>query len=309
MKIFLMTACLCFLVCALGIAQTKRFDGNYPLNGPGTNKTELKEEVSYVLTAIIGGAKLAQHSDTPKKRIDEEALITEDFRLAMLSMTDYLIKVSEASASGQKADFESLKKQVKGKKYDKVISKAKGLGAKFEGTPQEVFFVCKDYISDLEAEMPWTKINSYKVTKTYRKIIKKVAEDYKRPFGPKAELGAVMAESAQALSNCIEYPERLTWTGTGRILFEEDDQLRHLVGCIAYIEWRLNTTASGRRSAHFDRTEVQKLKHSLYSVVESMLADKKDWLFNVEHGANLEELHRIALSKGWSFDGERARKS
>ena len=135
-----------------------------------------------------------------------------------------------------------------------------------------------------------------------------MSKNYERPFGIKEELGAVVADGAQALSNCLESPKDLDWEGESKMKMREGDQLRRLASIVAYYDWRRHEKSSGKRTAHISPKIVRTLQKSLYDIVRSILKKKAAWDADSAHGKNLLDLFQATLANGWSVNGDKAQK-
>jgi hypothetical protein len=285
-----------------------RFIDAYPLAMPSSS-SEYKAEFEKTLGAVLGGIKLLESPNVLKSRSDEEAYIVDDYKSDLNKMITYAKGLCEKTGNDVTKDLDNVAKAIKGSKYGNASGALLKMGAK-KGVEEaeHLFFVWRDYLQDIEKESPWTNPKNIKVTRIYRMMINYVGENYDRPFGIQAEQGAVVADGAQALSNCLENPTSLDWKGEAQMGMKEGDQLRRLVSNVAYYDWRIHDKNSGQRAAHIDKEAVRLLQQSLYDVVRTILKNKENWDKDAAHGKNLLALFHATSSNGWSVNGDKAQK-
>jgi hypothetical protein len=298
-----------WVFCGLNLAQAQRFIGNYPLSAPH-NSLELKPEYQRSMTAIAGGVLMLKKETTPKKREDPEALIKSDYETEIEGMMTYAGALSKDQAENKKRaeEMKKILKLIKSSKYDQALSALETEGASLQGEVEAAYFIWRDYLADLRDSMPWTLPKNQEVSRMYRTLLNYVSKNHERLFGPKAELGAISADAAQALSNALENPKNLSWKGERQMNLKKDDQLCRLANNVAYLEWRLHDPTSAQRSALIDRKLTQQLKKALFDVVRSIMEDKENWAKDATHGLNLQELYHATQGQGWKVDGINARK-
>lgn len=297
-----------FLFSSLNIqAQRGRFIDDYPIAMPSSS-SEYKEEFQKTLGAILGGIKLLESPNVLKSRSDEEAYIVDDYKTELNNMVTYAKGLCEKTGEDVVKDLDNVAKAIKGSKYGNASGALLKMGAKSGEDPEHLFFVWRDYLKDIEQGSPWTNPKNIRVTRVYRTMVNYVGEKYDRPFGIQAEQGAIIADGAQALSNCLENPNQLDWNGESQMGMKEGDQLRRLVSNVAYYDWRIHDKNSGQRAAHIDKDAVRLLQKSLYDVVRSILKKKDNWDSDAAHGKNLLALFHATHSNGWTVNGDKAKK-
>jgi len=290
-------------------AQPSRFSGDYPLATPAANIIEQKADYEKTLTAIIGGARLVVLKETPTSKSDPEALTRQEFKLLIEEMLAYAAELAVAMQNKQDESLKKVAKLIKSDKTQDAIQILKSNGGSDGDNAETLFFIWKDYLIDKKNNAPWLNPTNLKANRLYRAVLNYVSKNFERPFGLYAELGAVVSESAQSLSNCLDNHSKLSWQGEGEIAMEKDDDLRRLAACVSYLEWRRHDAANGRRSAKVDKTVVQHLQKALFEIILAMQQDKTDWYKLAIHGENLQVLYSDAAKIGWNVDGEKAQKN
>ncbi len=288
--------------------QATRFSGDYPLATPAANIIEQKADYEKTLTAIIGGARLAVLKETPTGKSDPEAITRQEFKQSLEEMLAYASELSAAMQNKQEESLKKVSKLLKADKTQDAVQILKSNGGSDGEQAEQVFFIWKDYLQEQKNKAAWLVPSNLAANRLNRAVLNYVGQNFERPFGLYAELGAVVAEAAQALSNCLDYHEKLSWQGEGNINMKKEDDLRRLAACVSYFEWRLHDATNGRRSAKIDKTIVQHLQKALFEVILTMQQDKTDWYKSPLHGANLQILYADAAKIGWNVDGEKAQK-
>jgi hypothetical protein len=291
-------------------AQKLRFHDNYPLAAPDNSPADLEPELEMSLKAIAGGCKLADDPNTLAKKEDPEAYTKDDYKKSIDEIIVYATEIA-GKVSSQKDKVELLKKvskSVKGGKFADALNLLMQAKVDTKEDIEGIFFIWSNYLFEKKQEVPWLKPMNLKTTRSYRIMLHFVSNNFDRPFGAQAELGGVLADAAQALSNCLESPKELSWQGEGKITMKKEDELRRLASDIAYYEWRMHDKINGRRSAKIDRTLVIKLKQSLYDLVTSLERAKADWYTEPQHGENIQILYNLSAAGGWRVDGSNAMK-
>jgi hypothetical protein len=299
------------LVClnlSVSVAQDTRFHHEYPLAVPSSQKSELSYEMQRTVSAMLGGVKIASDATTPSKTDDKEAFTKESIKLSLQTMLDYFAELSSQVGIDNAGQLKKIEKSIKAGKFDLCNQQLQSLGAQFEGDIEAQFFVWKEYLSDIQQEVPWLSPQNIEVTRVYRQVLSYVSKVYERPFGVQAEQGAVIADAAQALSNCLEHPESIAWKGEKRIKMKEDDELRRLASNVAYYNWRMHDRISGRRAALINTDMIRHLQNSLYQVVYTIIKEEEQWIHHAQHGKNLRQLCKDAAVSGWYVNGDRAQK-
>ncbi len=291
-------------------AQAVRFSGYYPLCTPDESPSEILPELEMTLMAIAGGCKVADDPNTPKRRADPEAYIHDDYKETLLKMVDYASKLADkANQSSAKALLKKLGKSIKKKKFSEALNACMQAKVNTKAEVEMIYFLWADYLYEQEKEVPWLKPSNRKVARQYRNLLRSAVENAKdRPFGAQAQIGAVVADAAQALSNCMENPEELSWQGEGKVSLRKADELRRLASNIAYLEWRMHDGINGRRAYHIDREIVIKAKKALYDLTAAMYREKADWYEDPHHGENLQVLYNTTFENAWKVDGTNALK-
>lgn len=303
----------CLLVSAALYAQNTRFKGMYPLAAPAENIIELKAEWDYLLPAIAGGIRMIEKPNTPSKKADPEAFTKADFKAHTEAIADYALQVATKIAAIQKdpwekrvVEMQQVQKDLKSAKYKAVVDWLATQQVQGSDQMEEQFLICHDYVVDKQVNAPWTRAENLETTRLFRSVIDYTAKNFDRPYGLQAEQGAVSANAAQSLSNCMEFPQNLSWNGEKEISFKKDDELRQLAGTIVFYEWRLYQPVNGLRAAAINRTHVRNVKNALYEVVARMKRNQKDWHKEKGLGDVIQQLYRDALENGWTLDGQRA---
>ncbi len=299
---------LLFLVVAQdSFAQKLRFNGHYPLAAPNGKESQVKAEYEKTLTAILGGAELMGDDNTPTKEIDNEAYTRDGYRAIVENMQRYADEMNVQLGLEHDDQLKKIAKAIRGNKFEAAVSELKDLGAATTDA-QQVFFIWKDYMRDKEVGAPWTDPDNIRTTRMYRAMLQYVSKNYDRPFGVQAEQGAIVADAAQALSNCMENPDDLAWKGDDRFKMRQEDELRRLASLVAYYNWRRHDPISGKRSAHINPQIVDHVQQALYDIVRTVLDKKENWNNDPAHGANLLRLFEDTKNSGWRVDGERAKR-
>ncbi len=290
-----------------GFAQKLRFNGHYPLATPNDKESQVKAEYEKTLSAILGGVELMGDDNTPTKEIDNEAYTRDGYRAIVENMERYAQELNTQLNIQHDNQLKKISKAIRSNKFSAAITDLKDLGA--NGTDaQEVFFIWKDYMRDKEVGTPWTDPDNIQATRVYRAMLQYVGKNYDRPFGVQAEQGAIVADAAQALSNCMENPDDLAWKGESRFKMRQEDELRRLASLVAYYNWRRHDPISGKRSAHINPLIVDHVQKALYDIVRTTLEKQENWNNDPAHGVNLLHLFEDTKNSGWSVDGERAKR-
>lgn len=306
MKHTILTLALALVAITQNKAQNSRFSGHYPLATPQSS-AEKKVEYDKTLTAVAGGIIMMETA--PNNREDPEALSKQDYQTALDEMLLYALELEAELGNNAAESLKKAAKAIKSSKYEDALSSLKDGGATAIGQgSEEVFFIWKSYLTDKKNSAPWLEPDNIEVSKKYRAILYYVSKNYDRPFGAQAEIGAVVADAAQALSNSLENPQELSWLGEGELTFKQQDEMRRLASNVSYFEWRLNDVKAAPRSALIPLETVLHVKRAFFDMVRTILADKKDWSKDEAHGANLQQLYHDVQSYGWTVDGERAKK-
>lgn len=304
-------SCLAFFLLfssAFISAQDKRFHKEYPLALPSDDKSELSYEIQRTVSAMLGGVKLASLETTPKKQEDPEAFTKDDIKNSLQEMLDYVAELSAKLQIENSAQLKKIGALIKGGKYDDATQKLKLLGAKSDGDIEAQFFVWKEYMSDIKNKAPWIDPANIKISRIYREMLTYVAKVYERPYGVQAEPGAILADAAQALSNCLEHPNDIAWHGETKIKMTEKDELKRLASNVAYFNWKMHDKVSGRRAALINTEVVRHLHHALYHVVHTIIKNHETWNMDAGHSKNLAQLYKDVQNNGWYVNGDKARK-
>lgn len=308
--------CVCFISCSNIYAQTSRFRGNFPLAAPAKNSlVELKADYDNTLAAISGGMRLIEKENTPSKKTDNEVVTKQDFKNEVEKLYAYALETATTISTLQAnpwqetvKDLEKLGKSIKGGKYGDAFAWLQAKDVKSSENQEELFLIWTAYLEDVRLNMPWTVPVNLDVTRTYRSVLEYVAKHFDRPYGLQAEQGAISSTTAQALSNCIEFRNELSWKGTGDITIKQDDQLRHLMANIVYYEWRLYTPINGQRAAGINKTYVRNAQKAAYYLIYSMKKHTPEWYSNPVLGECILQLYKDVLTQNWRVDGLRAIK-
>lgn len=288
-------------------AQKLRFNGHYPLATPNGKESQVKAEYEKTLTAILGAAELMGNEKTPTKEIDREAYTRDNYKATAENMQRYADELNTQLNMGHNNQLKKIAKALRANRFSTAISDLKNLGAKSTDA-QQVFFIWKDYMRDKEVGTPWIDPKNIQITRVYRAMLKYVSKNYDRPFGVQAEQGAVVADAAQALSNCMENPDEMAWKGESRFSMRQEDELRRLASIVSYYNWRKHDPISGMRSAHIDPQIVDHVQQALFDIVRTTLEKKEHWNNDPAHGANLLRLFEDTKNSGWTVDGEKAKR-
>lgn len=305
------TTILSFLFFALSIstqAQKSRFENNYPLAGPTEAEAQIQDEYKQTVTAMLGAVQLMAMENTPTKRDDPEAFIKDDYKKDMEYMSNYAIELSTKIGTNYSNEIKKAVKSAKSNKYTEAMTTLENIGAIKGDEAETIFFIWKEYIYDKKNNAPWTDPKNINVTRVYRAMLTYVSQNYERPFGMQAEQGAVIADAAQALSNCLENPENLAWKGESKMNMRKEDELRRLASNVAYYNWRMHDRVSGRRAANINTDVIRHLQLSMYDVIRTIMEKKEDWKNDPVHGQNLQRLFSDTKVNGWSVNGDKANK-
>lgn len=291
-------------------AQRSRFSGYYPLCTADDSPGELEPELEMTLMAIAGGCKVADDPKTPKKREDPEAYIHDDYKETLLEMVDYATEVAgKLKNNDAKSLLKKLGKSIKKKKFNEGLNTLMQAKINTQEDVIMIYYLWKDYLYEKEQDVDWLKPLNRKVARQYRNLINSAVQYSKdRPFGAQAQLGGVVADAAQALSNCMENPDELAWQGEGKVRLQQADELRRLASDVAYLEWRMHDAVNGRRAYQIDRSVVLKVKKALYDLTAAMVREKTDWKNDPHHGENLQVLYDTTFENAWRVDGTNALK-
>lgn len=310
-----------FLLSTSSFAQQGRFVGLYPISMPSENSTsELKEEYQKNMSAIYSGVTVMNNVNPPNSNGgDMEVFTKQEYIDELIAMVDYgtelatILETKESSKADywktQKTDLEAVHKAISSAKYGNAFSAIQKTGVNTDDATEAFFYIWMDYLNAKDDNAAWLDPRNKKASYKYRTLIDHVSNNYDRPFGAQAELGALSSDAAQALSNCLEFPEQLLWKGEGTIKLDEEDELRRLAGCVAYFDWRLHDPINGQRSAHINRTAVRHISEALFWVVATMSSDGDTWYKAPEHGINLQQLYIDAKKYSWRVDGIKAVRS
>ncbi len=299
--------CILFLNTQNITAQKSRFIAGYPISTP-TSNADYKEEILKTASAMLGGLKLLDSPNLPKSKADKEAYLAEDYKTALNEMTNYAIGLCDKAGKVYLKDLEKVAKSIKTSKYSAASGFLLKMGAKASQDSEKSFFIWKDYLEDIKNNAPWINPKNIKVNYIYQTMLHYIGSNYDRPFGVQAEQGAIIADGAQALSNCLENPNELDWKGELKMSMKEGDQLRRLASDVAYYAWRRHDKNSGMRAAHIDTKIVRLLQISLYDTVRSIMDRKGGWDADPAHGKNLLALFEATISNGWSVNGDKAKR-
>ena len=302
--VFLFVFCCCNSV----LSQDSRFVGEYPLAVPSDKKNEITYEMQRTVSAMLGGVRIAAMETTPSKKEDLEAFTKDDIKASLQDMNTYVGELSAKLGIENENQLKKISKSIKSGKFDDATNSLKLLGAKFDGDVESQFFVWKEYLGDIRDNAPWIKPENIRISKIYRQMLAYVSKTFDRPFGVHAEQGAVIADAAQALSNCLENPGDLEWKGETKIKMKEQDELRRLASNVAYYNWRMHDKISGKRAAHINLDIVRDLHNALYHVVYTIIKNKDNWDKDAVHGDNLLKLFKDVKSSGWYVNGIKAQK-
>lgn len=299
---------LIMALCTKVQAQKLRFNGHYPLATPNNKESQVKAEYEKTVTAMLGGIRLMALNTTPKNREDPEAFTKDDYKMAVGEMSDYAVDLCKKLGTDYATNLKKIAKSIKSNKFSDAISSLEKIGAKSEEDAEVIFFIWKEYLRDQKNEAPWTNPENIQVTRAYRAMLAYVSKNYERPFGAQAEQGAIIADAAQALSNCMENPAELAWKGESKMTMRKEDELRRLASNVSYYNWRMHDPISGKRAAHINEKVVRDLQQALYDVVRTTIKQKDRWDNDPAHGANLLRLFEDTKVSGWSVNGDKARK-
>ncbi|MCP4439029.1 MAG: hypothetical protein GY810_08820 [Aureispira sp.] len=299
-------------------AQRKRFLDDHPLATPRESSVELVPEFEYSLSAMLAGVRILDKGTISTKKEDPEERTQEDYKTFLGEIGTYATEVAQKLESADKGqaskwkkmpdELKKIAKSIKSSKYGDAIAALTSAGAK-KDAKETLFFSWKFYIDDQKNKMPWVDPANIKVNRTFRSVLHYVSENYDRPFGSQAEMGAVIADAAQALSNSMESPKELSWQGEGAVKMRKEDELRRLASNVAYYEWRLEEPINAQRSALINYTLVSNIKLALYDMVKTLVMTKMDWHKDSSHGKNLLQLYNDTKDSGWIVNGDKAKKA
>lgn len=298
-----------FLISShFGVAQKTRFIDNYPLAAPGDKEADSKEEYEKTVSAMMGGVRIMALETTPTKNDDPEAFTKDDYKKVVDEMGVYATELSKKIGSNYEDQLKKISKSIKSNKFTEAMTSLENIGAKNGDDVEELYFIWKEYLQDLKHNAPWTDPRNIEVTRMYRSMLNYVSKNYERPFGAQAEMGAVIADAAQALSNCLEHPHQIAWKGDSKMNMRKEDELRRLASNVAYYNWRMHDKVSGRRAALINVTTIRHLQLALYDVIRTIMAQKDGWDNSSVHGLNLLRLFEDTKTSGWSVNGDKANK-
>lgn len=303
-----------FLITSWGVlspaqAQKLRFHGNYPLATPKEgSQSQMQAEFDKTLVAILGGVRLMGDNNTPTNRNDPEAYTKSDYQVNLEQMVAYAEVWNGKLGDKKRVELKKLARAIRSGKASDAIKVLAQLGATDNKEAEEIYFIWLDYLLDQKEQSPWIDPQNIQVTRAYRAMLQFVSKNYDRPFGIQAEQGAILADAAQALSNCMENPTDLAWKGGSRYSMKEGDELRRLVSNVSYYHWRLHDPTPAKRAALIDRRIVQHIEAALYDVVRSTLEKKENWGNDPAHGANLRRLFEDTRNSGWYVNGNKAQR-
>lgn len=301
------------LIMAIGMqvqAQKLRFNGHYPLSTPKeSSESQVKAEYEKVVTAMLGGVRLMALNTTPTKNEDTEAYTKDDYKATVAIMSAYAVELCAILKTDYANDLKKIEKSIRSNKFSSAISSLEKIGAQSIEDAETIFFIWKEYLEDKENNAPWTDPKNIQITRMYRAMLAYVGKNYERPFGAQAEQGAIIADAAQALSNCMDNPTALAWKGESKMNMRKEDELRRLASNVSYYNWRMHDPISGKRSAHINKTVVSHLQQALYDVVRTTIQEKERWNNDPAHGANLLRLFEDTKQSGWTVNGDKANKS
>ncbi|WP_264791512.1 hypothetical protein [Aureispira anguillae] len=289
-------------------AQKQRFNGNYPLATPSKSESQIKAEYEKTVTAMLGGVRLMGLNTTPTSREDPEAFTKDDYKEVVEEMNVYAIELCQKLGTDYANKLKKISKAIKSNKFSSAESDLESIGAQSSKEAETIFFIWKEYLRDKENKAPWTDPENIKITRVYRAMLAYVSKNYERPFGAQAEQGAIIADAAQALSNCMENPTELAWKGESKMTMRKEDELRRLASNVSYYNWRMHNPISGKRAAQIDETVVRHLQQALYDVVRTTIENKDRWDNDPAHGANLLRLFEDTKGSGWTVNGDKAHK-
>ncbi len=299
---------LLLILSTEGQAQKTRFDGHYPLAAPREKEAELKVEFEKTVTAMLGGVQIMAMETTPSNREDPEAFIKDDYKKAIDEMGVYAIELCERLGSEDASEIKKIQKSIKSNKYSSAISSLENIGAQSGETAEVLYFVWNEYFGDKKDNAPWTDPQNIRITRVYRAMLNYVSKTYERPFGVQAEAGAIVADAAQALSNCLENPTDLAWKGGSKMNMNQEDELKRLASNVAYYNWRMHDRISGKRAAHIKGEVVRHVQLALFDVIRSIVQNQEKWDADPAHGKNLLQLFEDTKTSGWSVNGDKAQK-
>ena len=310
----LIAICICCLSLSNMYGQNARFRGVYPLAAPTEDsQVELKADYEQTLAAISGGMRLIEKENTPSKKTDNEVVTKQDFKVEVEKMQAYALDLATKLAAKQAnpwtetvKELEKLGKAIKGAKYKDAFAWLEAKNIKSTAEQEELFLIWATYLEDKSLNMPWTDPKNIDATRTFRSLIDYVSKKFDKPYGLQAEQGALSSNTAQYLSNCIEFRKELSWAGEGDINLKAEDQLSLLINNIVYYEWRTFTPVNGQRAAGLNKTYIRNVKKAAYYLVLAMKRDNEYWYSNPILGENILQLYKDALAQKWLVDGLRA---
>jgi len=289
-------------------AQKTRFDGHYPLSGP-KKESDIKAEYEKTVTAMLGGTRILTMATTPTKREDPEAFIKDDYKNSIEEMNVYAIELCGQLGTDYADKLKKISKSIKSNKFMDAISSLEAIGATNAEDSEVLYFVWKEYMGDRKENAPWVDPKNIKITRIYRMMLTYVAKTYDRPFGAHAEHGAIVADAAQALSNCLENPQDIGWKGDSKMSnMKKEDELKRLASNVAYYNWRMHDRISGKRAATIDVQSVRHVQVALYDIVRTIIQKQDGWDSESNHGVNLLNLFIDTQKSGWNVNGDKAQK-
>ncbi|CAA6822228.1 MAG: Unknown protein [uncultured Aureispira sp.] len=301
------------LIMTIGMqvqAQKLRFDGHYPLATPRMgSETQMKAEYEKTVTAMLGGVRLMALKTTLTKNEDPEAFTKDDYKVVVAEMSVYAAELCAALKTDYANDLKKIEKSIKSNKFSSALTTLKNVGAQPSEDAEKIFFIWKEYLRDKKNKAPWTDPENIQTTRMYRAMLTYVGKNYERPFGTQAEQGAIIADAAQALSNCMDNPTQLDWKGDSEMNMAKGDELRRLASNVSYYNWRMHSPTSGQRSARINQDLVNHLQQALYDVVRTTMKEKERWHNDPVHGANLLRLFEDTKHSGWTVNGDKANKN
>lgn len=289
-------------------AQKLRFNGHYPLATPSDKESQVKAEYEKTVTAMLGGVRLMALNTTPTNRDDPEAFTKDDYKQVVGQMNSYAAELCEKIGADYTNELKKIEKSIKSNKFSDAISSLEKIGAQSSDEAETIYFIWKQYLGDKKNKAPWTDPKNISITRVYRAMLAYVSKNYDRPFGAQAEQGAIIADAAQALSNCMENPTEIAWKGESKVKMRKEDELRRLASNVSYYNWRMHDPTSGKRSAHINENVVRDLQQALYDVVRTTIEKKDKWDNDPVHGANLLRLFNDTKGSGWSVNGDKAKR-
>lgn len=315
-KIIISSLFLSFLMLGINnnrvFGQKIRFSGDYPIATPDNSRADLEPELEMTMKALAGACKLGDDPNALTKREDPEAYIKDDYKKdcdkLIAYATELIGKIKPNDAKTRLENLKKLGKLTKSGKFADALNQLINEKVDTKAEIESIYFIWMDYLYEKEKDVPWLKPLNLRTSRNYRTMLHYVSSSFDRPFGAQAQQGGVVADAAQALSNCMESPKELAWQGDGKITMKKEDELRRLAADVAYFEWRMHDKINGRRAYAIDRDAVIKVKQALYDVVAAMTREQKDWHTDPHHGENLQVLYDLTFENEWRVDGTNALK-